>query len=207
MENKQTKNIIAFEGMPGAGKTTSIDFLRSRHNSNYFFLPQLLINDSIFETNDDFKIARAFIDAEVLKAKLLETLSNQCIFFLDRSYLSTIAFYYSKAFFLNSVKTHKVFEYVSSQFLQMIKNKEIIQPNKIIVLLVDTKESINRRKEFEKMQKYYPWFEEKFLLAMFDFYSNEKYKIFFEGKVNLMNTTSLSVSDVNKSIESFITIF
>ncbi len=89
------QEIIALEGMPGAGKSTYIKHLKKYKRVGT--LNQLIVKHKMVQ-NGYFKQSKKFLLAEANKLKRVERLSKTFEkIILDRSFLSTLAYCYAKS--------------------------------------------------------------------------------------------------------------
>lgn len=83
------KNIfIAFEGLPGTGKTTLAKKMTERFNGEY--LDEIVNNDKYRPDQDEY-----YIESELIKLRRL-SVSNKKMVFMDRCFLSMSAYNYGR---------------------------------------------------------------------------------------------------------------
>lgn len=191
VENFILKNIIAIEGMPGAGKTTFVNNLQFKKVKTikewHIKIPKNI--------KSNFEIQRLYILSEKNKYKINSKFCQKKEkIVLDRSFISTLAYSYADC------KTNNVMtDY--GKILKLLENikYEILWPTKIIVLDCSIKESIKRRKRFQNIIEYRKWFDQKFLVNFSDFYHNELPKI-LKVKPIFVDTSNKTILEVKNEV-------
>lgn len=82
------KIIVAFEGLPGGGKTTLAEMSAMKFNGSY--IPEVVDTGRYIPSQDEY-----YVDSEIQK-DILARESNNRFSFLDRSYISMLAYNYGK---------------------------------------------------------------------------------------------------------------
>lgn len=192
-------NIIAFEGMPGAGKTTAINrILRSSLLSKCIAFPQIEINPV---SEDGLVSSKAYLYAEISKSnKINNFIDKYDHIFLDRTYLTTLAYCYARSKINRSGKEYsellKYFKHLDNEY-------DIVRPTHLFYLHTSISTSIKRRSQFSHIDKFHNWFNPEFLKYFSEFY-NENIDKFNIPKLTLIDTTKLSKEDVyGRIIEIF----
>jgi len=79
--------LIVFEGMPGAGKTTLIDYLTKRDISSVYFAVEQLVLDPVL--NEEMQTSIQYIDTELERVKrALQTSLGTPMLLFDRNAIS-----------------------------------------------------------------------------------------------------------------------
>lgn len=190
-------NIIAFEGLPGAGKTTVLDgLIRSDSLDNCIVLPELYLGKQ-----DSFLGSKNYLDFEINKSKKVSDLKKKYNnILLDRTFLSTLAYYYAIS------KIHdRPDEYLDSfKYFEYLDNKyNLFRPTHLFYLDVSIPISLKRRKKFSEIEEFQNWFNLDFLKFFSEFYSQNINK-FNMPKCISINTTDLSKEDVVEKIVSVL---
>lgn len=185
------ENIVAIEGMPGAGKTTFIDNYIKKNNIK--FLPQLGIKDSTVLAKNNLNTSKLFLINEKKKTDLIMKYSsdNQKVV-IDRTFLTTLAYCYARS----KLYKNKDYEKLLSFYKKTKAN--ITFPTKLIFLDVKIKESIKRRKRYSNNSIYSNWFSEEFLKYMHEFYNKElsKFILLDIFRIDTTNMTIKKAEDV-----------
>lgn len=184
----ELRDIVAIEGMPGAGKTT---FVKNLRKDKVKTIKELHIKISR-ETEDSFEIQKMYLLSEREKyAKASKSFKKFEKIVLDRSFISTLAYCYA-----NCMMKKNFGDY--SKLLDLLeKHKhEILLPTKIIILDCATHESIMRRKKFKNNPMYKNWFDQVFLENLMDFYRNELHRIIRVKTVSI-NTTHTTIPETD----------
>jgi glycosyltransferase involved in cell wall biosynthesis/thymidylate kinase len=195
IESFSLKQIIAIEGMPGAGKTT---FVKNLHAKNIKTIKELSIGIPK-DIKSNFRIQQLFMLSEKGKYKkaVVSFKDNEKII-LDRSFISTLAYSYAYCKTRNNMTDYE-------KILNLVKNikHEILWPTKVIVLDCSIKESIKRRNKFKNVIEYKKWFDKDFLLNFKDFYDNELSKILNIRPV-FIDTSDKTILEVDKVIKEIL---
>lgn len=190
-------NIIAFEGMPGSGKTTVINsILKNNLLPKCTTVPELYIGKL-----DNASGARSYLDLEITKSDKIHTMQDSYDnILLDRTFLSTLAYYYAR-----SKTTKKPDLYLNSieYFKDIDKKHSIFRPTHLFYLDVSIDQSIKRREKFSKLDEFNDWFNADFLKYFSEFYS-KKTGSFNMPKYTIIDIINLSKEDILKRVESII---
>lgn len=185
---------VVIEGMPGAGKTTSLIELISELPEEF-----ILLSETNPEPNarwQDNKIEDQTIVYHQIWVDRIDALKNfskksNYIFLLDRSYFSNLAFKY--AFDILSCDNSY------SSYFNLYK-QELAEGNFSLIVVLDVDPMIGsyRRLKIDNPIPF-PWSEKKFLEALRKFYIEELPKI-TQSQLIFINTDTLSPSEVKMEI-------
>lgn len=189
--------IIAFEGMPGTGKTTALLGIERLH---YFkdsaFVPQL----DIHNTREGLRASKTYLDAEVERSRSIENLtkSHQYLF-LDRTFITTLAYCYARSKVQNRpgqfVELKEYFRKLDSKF-------HFLRPAQIIYFDISISQSIARRLPFSNDKQYRYWFNGLFLEYFKEFYLSDLSGL----EVPLPTVFNAGVSGKNILVENLIKV-
>lgn len=177
--------IIAFEGMPGSGKTTMINKLFKKD----LFKNSIVFSELYIGRIDNLSGSKSYLDSEIDRfSKICDFKKKYDTIILDRTFLSTLAYSYARSKTNRNMDEYRdVFRY----FKNIDKKHKLLRPTHLIYLDVTVSESIRRRKKFSKIEEYNNWFDPEFLKHMSEFYR------FNINKLNMpihayIDTTNLS---------------
>ena len=195
--------IIAFEGMPGAGKTTLIrKIIEKNLLKKCINIPQLEISQKLCDLKNDLEVSMLYLDAEGQKLnKISNLLRKYDYILLDRTFLTTLAYCYARAKIKNDKEQYSM---LLNYFKQLDGKDFFIKPTHVICFSLSIKESISRRSMFSKINEYHYWFNSKFLDFFSKFYSKENLAKFKIPKIIFINTSRLNEADLIKRIIRFI---
>ncbi len=165
------KVFVALEGLPGGGKTTLAKMLADGLNGDY--IPEILETNKFSPNQDEYYIESEY--QKIIKANK----SNKKFKFLDRSYVSMLAYNYGK----KENGLENIFDMLVKIFLKMP------EPSLYVYLKIDDIKICNARKG--KRGRNPVWVNEDNLLRI-----REYYEKFFKTKNNC-----LVVSVDNNSLE------
>ena len=160
--------IIAFEGTPGAGKTSVIGrMIKEKVLESSTFVSELKIDAG---GKDDVTATKLYLEAEVRKSEMVKKLSHDYAYvFLDRSFLTTLAYSYALAKSKNNPQTHKeILEY----FEKLDKEHRFVRPDCLIYLTIPMNTSLLRRARFSHLKEFGNWFDTEFLKYFLEFYKH-----------------------------------
>lgn len=191
------KMIIAFEGLPCAGKTIFIDKFKRKY-SDFYCMPELFID--IKEDETSLSIRERYANAEILRKKRIDDVEQNVV--LDRSFLSTLAFSYAKHKTTGDesdyIYNHKFFEETS---------QNIAIPDFVIVFVISPQESMLRRRKLVRDDTLSFWGNEVFLQNFLNYYYSKDFekivsrdRVYFidTGKLNEDEVFNLTVNKINE---------
>ena len=189
--------IIAFEGMPGAGKTTALLSFAHEFEGKYIVLSEM--NP---EPDSPWKHASIKEQGEIFHQLWVERIqslrkfhSTKVSFLLDRSYISNLAFSYA-------LDKFKGTDYYSAHKAAVARDLDINADfSSVIVLDVTPECCLERRKRAGDIIPW-PWSEKAFLDALRQFYQEELPK--FCMKVIYINTDQMSSEQVKQQLRKHI---
>lgn len=190
-------SIIAFEGMPGSGKTTAINnILKKDLLHNCAVIPELYIGKL-----NDSSGSRNYLDLEVAKSEKIQKMHDYYDnILLDRTFLSTLAYYYAKS---KTDKNPDLYLDSIGYFESLDKKYAIFRPTKLFYLNTSIDESIKRREKFSKLYEFDDWFNPEFLNYFSEFYS-KNISNFNMPKCTVINTINQPKGDFLKKVESIL---
>ncbi|MEK7564373.1 MAG: AAA family ATPase [Patescibacteria group bacterium] len=191
----KTKHIV-IEGMPGAGKTSLIEILKKEEG---FVVYKETYSPEVELLTSDFEKERFYLMEEIRKNK--EIILNKVNVF-DRNFLSILA--YSYALDRNRLCEKGLYDWVKKLYLEYVANGAIKHPDKYVVLLISTSESINRRKKYQSDPGYAIWFNEGFLDAFYDFYLNVATEFTKNLNVNVIEGDDIAQTAVLEKVVKII---
>jgi thymidylate kinase len=186
---------IGFEGMPGAGKTSSLVSLAREMGEGGLFLPEINIEEDSFsdQHEDAWKIYH-----HLWKERLstLEAAKCELLVFMDRTYFSNLAF------------TYAVYDRKYSDEYEMQKKmiKEDFQNSSFdLIFFFDISPELglqrrNKQGDFPD----YPWSNLSFLKKLRGFYHKELPKL-YHGEIIYLSTETLNPEQLFKLIDAEIT--
>lgn len=191
---------IAIEGMPGGGKTSSLISLISELPGDF-----VLFSETNPEANSDWKHLTVNTQGGVYhklwvdRMDCVEKLSRNkdLVFLFDRSYFSNLAFKYA----LDALSNDGFFSDYFEIFRKDLEEKKF---DLIIILNVDPRTSLNRRRTVDEVP--YPWSEKRFLEAFQEFYIEKLPKI-TSSPIVLINTDNLSQAETKLKIKEQLNLF
>jgi thymidylate kinase len=185
------KKIIAFEGMPGAGKTTIIRKITEESLlKKCIGIPQLEISQKPYDLKDGLIMSKLYLNAERQKSnRINDFLRKYDYILLDRTFLTTLAYCYARS----KIENQKA-QYIEllNYFSQKKEKGFLIKPTHIICFSLSIRESILRRLEFSKIEEYHYWFDPEFLYYFSKFYNKQNLAKFKIPKITFINVLKLS---------------
>ncbi len=189
-----SKHIIAFDGMPCAGKTTYIEECKKNH-VGYTFFSETYVPIETGNTISESQIEK-YAKEELNKKQELDKVHIAEKVILDRSFLSTLAFAYAK-----SKKGSADDYHFFSTFIENNLDK-IIMPDVIIIFLISAQESIRRRQKLMQEDTLDIWTDEEFLTHMYDYYASGIYTpLIPQTKVVTIDTTNCPEDELYQRME------
>lgn len=194
------RQIIALEGMPCAGKSTSLNFFtKERGNYSRVALPQLELNIGNKAMGaGDIETSIRFLKAEKMKTDLINKLSKgHKEILLDRSFISTFAYCYARA------KMEKNMDQYLRLKNELSKMRRFITlPTKIIYFGTSISESLKRRAFFGDVNSNY-WSNPIFLKYFREFYEERLGEI-IDLKPEKIVTTDLDISHMLREVKKLL---
>lgn len=185
IEEYKIKDIIAIEGMPGAGKTTFVNNLK---NNNIKKRQELNINIPK-KVKKRFEIQKLYLLNEIKKNKEARRFFKEYKgMVMDRSFISILAYTFAYCKTNNNMK-----DYEKIISLLLSNKDKILFPTKVVILDCSIEKSIERRKAFKDNPKYQEWFNKSFL--------NNFRKFYFEELNKIINVNTITIDTTNKSIK------
>jgi len=159
-------------------------------------VPELYVE--IKEDSTSSSVREQYANAELNKKRTINGVDKNIIF--DRSFLSTMAFSYSK---------HKTIgddsDYIYNKKFMEENSHNIIIPSFVFVLVITPKESIERRSKMTRDNSQDFWKNELFLENFMNFYYTEDfYSIIPKAKVLFVNTKDNNKEETYKIITNNI---
>ncbi|MGH2611587.1 MAG: deoxynucleoside kinase [Rhabdochlamydiaceae bacterium] len=188
---------IAIEGMPGAGKSTSLLDLISEFSDRC-----ILFSETNPEPNSDWQDLSANDQGDIFhriwttRMHLVDALSEKmpCLLF-DRSYYSNLAYKYASD---RHCGTNFYNEYIE------IFNKDLRDKQFSLIILLDVTPEIGLLRRYRVRDTIiFPWAEIDFLKEFREFYTKELIK-FVVCPIVTINTDDLSPSEVKSRIREEI---
>ncbi|MEL7665910.1 MAG: AAA family ATPase [Candidatus Shapirobacteria bacterium] len=191
--------IIALEGMPRCGKSSTIKYLK-RIKKTSVFLPELYFTEEqllgLKDKKGTIDESKWFIEQEIRRKN--EIVTDNCLsVIVDRMYLSTLAYCFARS------KLNKNPE----EFRELIKYYDLkkhlfLEYDHIIIFNNDVETTISRRKDKLSADKQY-WIDRKFMKYYQYFYLNMSKKI-EKGKITVLNTRNLKLKEIYKQVKKII---
>lgn len=184
-------SIVVFEGMSGAGKSSTIIALYPQLSKNFFVLPEL--NPELSSEFKNKSLLEQIQDYYHLWVKRMEIVKQSKVdFIFDRSYFGSLAFSYA----IDRLQGTNYYPPLLNQMRSSFDFQTDF--DRILVLDVDPSVSIKRRKT-GGMDNYWPWNTTDFLKYFRDFYLLELPKL-TKIDIEYINTTNLFPSQVKTII-------
>jgi len=200
MRGNRTK-IVAFEGMPGAGKTSTIRMLKNILEKRAAVIPQIAIPSLRYI--DSLAISQKYLDIEIKKANKIRKLickGRYEYLFLDRTFLTTLAYAYVRS---HQDKNFGSYNKLVEYFHALDAKRHFPRPTLCFLFLVSTQKSIHRRRKYLKMKAFRLWFDPLFLKQMRSFY--RKYAADFDmPKPVVINTTSMKPRKIISIVRRYL---
>ena len=158
--------IIAFEGVPGAGKTTTIKMLAKKvFGRKAVVLPQVILSQY---KGDDLFVSKRYLDAEIKKVAMIRRLQKQYQYVLvDRSFFTTLAYSYARS---KSELDPRSYAELIRYFRQLDRAHKFLRPTHLFFFFVSITKSLKRRASYAKFKRFERWFDPKFLKHLESFY-------------------------------------
>jgi thymidylate kinase len=187
--HEEPGRLVVFEGIPGAGKTTVSKLLASRNN--LLLLPEL---DHVTALNTQGEVLKDdLVEGWYVKTELArqlairEQLEAGKYVFQDRSILSTLAFAYARSMVDND---YLRFERVTERLTKAVGNK-LLLPDAVVLLFVDQRISLERRRRFSRQRQFALWFDTEFLSHYEAFYQRYAHQV-MPTRIDRVDTSHLS---------------
>ncbi len=156
------KLIFSLEGLPGSGKTTSLNSFKTSHNVE--LIDQILPCEPL-----DSQPVEFYLNSEEKKTKRVTT-SKHKICLLDRYYVSTLAFYWATDKINNTQRYPQVYDW----YRKSMGNGKIIKPFCVFYIETPIEMSYFRKNRKPDLNSENPWLNPNFL-AYFEEYCHNFY--------------------------------
>lgn len=181
---------IGFEGMPGAGKTSSLVSLAEYLPEYCLFLPEVnLQNNSEYETVD------VYHELWKERARVINSVGNDYSFIMDRTYFSNVAYTYAS----NNSRNYAIAK-------KKIKQDFSDLNFDLIIILITSPEIGLKRRYANNDFPPYPWNKVDFLDKLKNFYINEFPKI-YKGKYLYIYTDNMTLEELKKKIITILSSY
>lgn len=192
---------IAIEGIPGAGKTTSLLTLIGELPANF-----ILLSETNYEPVSNWQNHSINMQTDTYhqmwtkRMDYVERVSkyNKVVFLFDRSYFSNLAFKYALDYVLGT----NDFERYLNLFYKDLQCKKFTL---LIVLDVDPEIGYQRRCTLEEITPF-PWCEKKFKEAFRTFYLAELPKL-TSTPIIFINTDVMTPSEIKNNLKEILKPF
>lgn len=188
---------IAVEGMPGAGKTSSLLRLVQDLGDQYIMLPEINFSvSSVYHSSNLKDQWRSYHHLWYSRLNIINKYyNNKYVFLMDRSYFSNLAFTFAMDRILGTDEYSKQYEAITINFSE----KEFD-----LLILLDTlpEQGIRRKIRNNDILKW-PYYSSDFLNYMHKFYK-EELKCFNIPNLIKIEISALSQLDLLKIIKSKI---
>ncbi len=169
------ERLIAFEGMPGAGKTTTINSIMRSDHRDVVVLRELDLPLTLSKNKDNLQMSALFLHQEIQKTERIEKLARtHKIIVLDRSFISTLAYGYARS---KVQGKYPEFLFFMKEFLHLSSLSCFAWPTHVICFDLSISESIRRRRAFAGMPEYRYWFNPVFLGHFKNYYASALLKV------------------------------
>lgn len=187
------RTIIAFEGMPGAGKTTIIKILAKKLRGSAI-VPQIELPAL---RRDDLIASKQYLNAEIRKTEAIRRLSKEHkLILVDRTFLTTLAYSYARSRCTGDPAPHrKLIEY----FRWLDRSHRFPRPTRLFFLFVRIDQSIDRRIKYSRAKEFRRWFDFKFLKHFETFYCRRRFGFNMPYPI-IIDTTDMSPKQVALAI-------
>lgn len=164
--------IIAIDGLPGAGKTTIIEYICRKY-------PQFRAVDQVIDNDIKVKNQYYYLMSDKLKYANAEKLSSEGFHvLLDRSHVSTLFFNFTR----DKLYGFKSYRNIRKHIKRNISDKYIF-PDRYLYIRVSVEVGLKRKKRIFGENRRYLWNNRKFLnemeANMVQYLSKNKNKIYF----------------------------
>jgi thymidylate kinase len=196
-EVKDSPNlIVAIEGMPGTGKTSSLLDIIGRHSHNITLLSETNPEpgEDIYSLNQNEQ-TNYFQQLWIERMKLIRGIPYRINFLLDRSFYSNLAYIYAKS----KYDADGSYQAYLDRFLKEFQGEEI---DLLIILDASPEISLNRRKILGEPIPH-PWNKIKFLEYLRHFYHCIMPKL-VTFPIITINTDTLSLKEVTTKVEDVL---
>lgn len=185
---------IAFEGLPGAGKTSALANYVQHNDHHTLLFPEVNL-DHIFPSSNQFCYEH-YNNYWIKRIEIIKryNIFNRILLF-DRSYYTTLAYLFAtmKEQGYLSIK-QKFKQYFVNNFFDMI-----------VLFFVKNSIGICRR-IYNQGSIDYPWNQKYFLNKIQEFYKHELSTV-FNGEIIYIDTTNMNFQDMNSQIVRIVQNF
>jgi hypothetical protein len=186
------RSVIALEGVPGSGKTSCFSLLLGQFSSRSVFLSEMNPEPDASWVQANPVVQGDYFDKYwVERADLIKNSHHS--FFLDRSYLSNLAYWYATDGLLGTMHYKKRKEFALAYFGHTLFDA-------VVVLSCPPATSIQRRLQ-ANIPTNPPWDDPIFLKYFAGFYRTEVPEL-VSAKILFLDTHQLKVSEVVRNVQA-----
>ena len=184
---------IGFEGMPGAGKTTSLTNIVKYLPSYCIFLPEINLQSNCIDRNYHVRD----IYHQLWEERNIVLLSSGVTysFIMDRTYFSNLAYSYA-------IDDTKEYNMTTDKVREALSNLNF----DLIVILIASPEIGLKRRRANNDNPQYPWNNIEFLRKLKKFYI-EEFPNVYQGKYVYINTDNMTLEVLEEKIREILSLY